>query len=62
MTREEAIKHIEMLFPADSEYSHSREIGKRLLKQAKEELEGWRSESTPVLVRYAQLCIEMENL
>lgn len=58
--REQAIANIEGLFPADSQYQDTREIGKRLLKRAKMEVEGWRSEPTPVLVRYAELCIAEE--
>ncbi|MCP3923374.1 MAG: hypothetical protein GY714_12390 [Desulfobacterales bacterium] len=56
MNREEAIQIIEQLFPADSH-----ETGKDLLAQAKSEIKGWRREPTPVLIRYAQLCMEREN-
>jgi len=61
MEREEAIDKIEMLFPADSEYQDTAEVGQRLLDQAKREVSGWRTEPTEVLVRYAQLCIQREN-
>jgi len=61
MEREEAIDKIEMLFPADSEYQDTAEVGQRLLDQAKREVSGWRTEPIEVLVRYAQLCIQREN-
>jgi len=58
---EQAIADIEALFPADSQYHGSREVGERLLAQAKMEVEGWRSESPAVLMRYAELCRQEEN-
>lgn len=61
MTREEAISHIENLYPADAGYSDTAQIGKELLEQAKMEVAGWRTEPTEVLVRYAQLCISRDN-
>ncbi len=61
MDREQAIQRIEGLFPTDSQYEDTNKIGDRLLAQAKREVEGWRSESTLVLVRYAELCIAEEN-
>ena len=61
MDREQAIQQIEGLFPTDSQYEDTNKVGERLLAQAKKEVEGWRSESTPVLVRYAELCIVEEN-
>jgi len=61
MDREQTIKEIEGLFPADSEYPEGAEVGQRLLEQAKREVCGWRTESTEVLIRYAQLCIAEEN-
>lgn len=59
--REQAIANIEGLFPADSQYEQTREIGKRLLEQAKMEVQGWRNEPTEVLISYAELCIAEEN-
>ena len=59
MNREQAIQIIEGLFPADSPYNP--EFGQKLLDQAKREIYGWRTESTEVLVRYAQLCEAEEN-
>jgi len=61
MEREQAIEQIEGLFPTDSQYAETNEVGKRLLAQAKEEVEGWRTESTAVLIRYAELCIAEED-
>ncbi len=61
MDRSEAISTIESLFPADSQYEDSREIGKRLLEQAEMEVNGWRDKSTEVLIRYANLCMAEET-
>jgi len=57
--REQAIQEIEALFPTDSQYRDIKEIGERLLAQAR--AENWRKESTPVLVRYAELCRAEES-
>ena len=59
MNREEAIRHIENLYPADSPYDPT--IGQELLAQAKREVNDWRTEPTEVLIRYAQLCIQKER-
>lgn len=62
MDRQEAIQHIEALYPADSGYEDTAEIGQRLLRQAKRESNiGWQDEPDAVLIRYAELCIEEEN-
>ena len=61
MDREQAIDTIKHLYPADSEYAPTAEIGKRLLEQAKMEVQGWRTEPTEVLIRYAHLCMQEEN-
>ncbi len=61
MNREQAIQQIEGLFPTDSQYEETNKMGERLLAQAKREVEGWRIESTPVLVRYAELCMAEEH-
>ncbi len=62
MTREDAIREIESLYPADSEYETTALIGQSLLEQAKrEKMSGWRAEPTEVLIRYAQLCQEEEH-
>lgn len=61
MDRQQAIDTIEGLYPTDSQYSETTTIGKRLLQQAKGELNNWRNEPTEVLIRYAELCIAEEN-
>lgn len=61
MTRDEAIKNIEALYPTDSQYPDTAQIGQELLSQAKREVNGWRTEPTAVLVRYAELCINKEK-
>lgn len=61
MDRTEAIKHIEMLYPPDSQYQATAAIGNRLLEQAKREVESWRTLPTEVLVRFAELCIEEDG-
>lgn len=61
MNREEAISIIGGLYPIDSQYQETSAIGRRLLQQAKEEVDNWRNEPTEVLLRYAELCQEQEN-
>ncbi|MFD0862507.1 hypothetical protein ACFQ1M_09835 [Sungkyunkwania multivorans] len=62
MKPEEAIGHIESLYPADSEYEDTAEIGIRLLTKAKREtMASWRDLPTNTLIRYAQLCIQKED-
>ena len=61
MNREQAIANIEALYPADSQYIESAKIGQQLLEQAKREVNGWRTEPTEVLIRYAELCMYLEN-
>jgi len=61
MTREEAIRHIEALYPADSDYKDTAEIGRQLLERIKREVNDWRSEPNAVLVRYAELCIDKDR-
>ena len=58
---ENAIADIEQLFPTDSQYEKTNLIGHRLLAQAKREVEGWRSESRAVIIRYAELCRHEEQ-
>lgn len=60
MNREQAIANIEGLYPADSQYEQTAEIGQKLLEQAKREVKGWRTEPTPVLIRYAEICMSLE--
>ena len=61
MDRNYAINVIEDMFPVDSDYPKTAEIGEKLLKQAKLEVIGWRTEPTAVLIKYAQLCIDEDN-
>ncbi len=61
MDRQQAIDIISGLYPVDSDHPDTRSIGRQLLQQAKEETDGWRNESVGVLIRYAELCQEMEN-
>lgn len=59
--RKRAIETITALFPADSQYPDTAEIGQNLLEQAKRQVNNWRNEPTAVLVRYASLCIDLEH-
>ncbi len=61
MKREDAIVLIEKLYPADAQCKDTATLGKQLLTQAKREVESWRTEPTPVLVRYAELCLRKES-
>ncbi|RLC84515.1 MAG: hypothetical protein DRJ03_14045 [Chloroflexi bacterium] len=57
MDIDEAIRHIEALYPADAD-EKTGEIGRALLEQAQmESNHSWRDEADPVLIRYAQLCL-----
>lgn len=61
-TREEAIQIIDSLFPIDSPYEETAEIGKELLAQAKRETEDWRyTLPDATLLRYADLCFQHER-
>jgi len=62
MTREEAIKTIESLFPADADYGPKAVVGIQLLREARDHVAGWRTESMAVLKRYATLCIAKNEL
>lgn len=61
MNRNEAIEIINFLYPADSTFQEANAIGKELLKEAREFVNKWQSESTEILVKYAELCQEYEN-
>lgn len=56
LRRSKAIQTISSLYPADSEYERTSQIGQELLDQAKREVSGWQTEPTEILVRYADLC------
>ncbi len=61
MTRSDVIKVISQLYPADSEYESTRTVGQQLLMQARAmQPIDWRHEPTPVLIKYAELCILKE--
>lgn len=60
MPRDEAIRKIETLFPADSPHHSVRLVGHELLDRARREATDWREEPTAVLQRYAELCEEQE--
>ncbi len=57
--RKTAIQTIEGLFPTDSPYPDTNQVGELLLTQAKRGT--WRNEPTDVLLRYAELCQAEEN-
>ena len=61
MNRERAIEIIKFLYPANSQYKKTSEIGQKLLEQAKIDTASWENEPTTVLIRYAELCIEEER-
>jgi hypothetical protein len=62
MNKDQAIHIIEALFPADSNFQDTAEIGLKLFNQACDEVQkSWRDESEELLIRYAQLCIEEEK-
>ncbi len=56
--REKAIITIHGLYPPDTQWDDTNEIGQRLLKQAK--INTWKNEPDEVLFEYARLC-EIEN-
>ena len=60
MNRQQAIADIEALFPIDSEYSSTNEMGKKLLLEAIESC-NWRKLPNEILFKYAELCQQEEN-
>lgn len=63
MDRNEAIKIISLLYPTNSVYQKTNDIGKELLKKARRfvnEPDRWQNESTEVLIKYAEFCQEYE--
>jgi hypothetical protein len=48
-SREELIRIIERLYPADAEYEDTAEIGRRLLARARGKCADWREEPSEVL-------------
>ena len=61
MTRKQAIQEIEQLFPADGEYPETREIGIRLLEEAKRNVNNWRNLPDAVIFEYLNLCQREEH-
>ena len=61
MNRDYAIEVINSLYPPDSEFPDTAAIGQELLEQARNEVNGWQTEPTEVLIRLAELCIQKEN-
>ena len=62
MTREEAISNINSLYPVDSDYKDTAEVGRKLLNQAKKDTGfDWRDLPDRTLIRYAELCIHRDN-
>ena len=59
MTREEAIQIIENLYPADSKFIDTAEVGRELLAKAMANC--WWAEPTKVLLEYARLCDRRDN-
>ncbi len=59
--RERAISTISALFPADSEYEKTREIGIRLMEEAKRRTNNWRNLPDETLFEYERLCIEEDE-
>jgi hypothetical protein len=54
--RHHAIATIEDLYPPDSEYPDTAEIGRQLLAEAKDTMSSWRNEPLDVLQEFARLC------
>lgn len=61
MTRDEAVSHIESLFPPDAEFPDTAKKGQELLEQAKRDVSAWKQESDEVLIRFARLCIDEDR-
>ena len=59
--RDGIIQEIEQLFPVDSCYTATKEIGQRLLDQAKRNTENWRNLPEEILREYWRLCRNEEN-
>jgi len=58
--RETMIQDIEGLFPADSQYFETRQIGIQLLEKAKREANNWRDLPDNIIKRYWELCVAEE--
>ena len=59
MTRDEAIAHIEVLYPPDSTYPDTRALGQAMLQEARHVAgSDWRDEPVEVLVLLAELQLD----
>lgn len=59
--RDQALAIISATYPADSQYTHTRQIGLDLLEKAREACHDWRNEPDDVLIVYAGLCLEEQD-
>ncbi len=58
----ELVSTIEGLYPIDSEYDDTKEVGEMLLTEAIQDVFfDWRDLPQEVLVKYAELCIDRDN-
>lgn len=62
MELEEAIQHIQSLYPPDSQYGDTSSTGKSLLEEAKGNVGfSWRDYPEDVLIEFAKLSLEYHN-
>ena len=59
MENEHLVRSIEGLYPADSEYSETKKIGRELLIEAI--CQNWRSLDMGILQTYENLCLQKER-
>ena len=59
--KENVIRSIEELYPPDSEYDDTAEIGQRFLLSAVMNKMDWRELPLNVLIEMNQFCIRLEN-
>ena len=59
MNRDEKIRDIENLYPADSSYTGTREVGRKLLFEAI--AQSWRFLPDEILNNYHELCVIEEQ-
>ncbi len=60
MTREDLISDIEGLFPIDSSFESTNDVGERLLLEAIRESD-WRDLPTDILALYRAKCVSEDN-
>jgi hypothetical protein len=62
MNKDEAINHINQLYPIDSQFTDTNEVGKQLMVEAMEEVGfDWRTLPEPVLIRWAEKCLQKDE-